>query len=74
MRVLSALPRISLAVPVRGDGTFEFTGLPGAQYDVTPETRDFEVPEPVRGLLVDRDVSDLTITLEAAKKVRRTRE
>jgi hypothetical protein len=68
VRIFSYIPRDSVAVPVRADGTFEFVGLPTARYDVAPETRHYRVTEPVNALLVDRDMSDLTITLEAVKK------
>ena len=68
MRIFSAVPRNSVAVPVRGNGEFEFIGLPGAHYDLSPEARDYRVTEPVSNLLVDRDISDLKITLEAVKR------
>jgi hypothetical protein len=68
VRMFSGIPRDSIAVPVRTDGTFEFNGLPTARYDLTPETRDFHVSAPVNGLLVDRDTGDITIALEAIKK------
>ncbi len=68
MRVFSATPHDSMAVPVHSDGGFEFLGLPEAYYDVTPETSGYREAEPVRGLLVNRDISDLTITLEAVAK------
>ncbi len=68
MRIFSAIPRDSVAAPVRDDGSFEFVGLPTANYDLAPETRRYRVAEPLNNLLLDRDMSELTITLEAARK------
>jgi hypothetical protein len=49
-------------------GSLLATRLPTARYDVAPETRHYRVTKPVNNLLVDRDMSDLTITLKVVKK------
>lgn len=59
----------SQIVPIHGDGTFEFQGLPTGVYSISPGVKGYHLaPGTSLEVLISRDVNEFTISMQPSSK------